>query len=702
LVFSKKYLQRTKVIFCLLLFLTASHTLFAQTATELNKQAEAIINEDPDQSIVLAEKALQKAKKEDNIEQEAEALLNLGIGKYYLDEYSDAIKITNQALKLAVTFDDKTIEGKCECIIGEIYVYTAEYSKSLNHLSKARKIFEDTDNKIELARCNNNMGIIHKNQYNLNEALVYFQKAFDMGDDLRKGDASLYMGQVYIAQKKFTDADKILKKAVELANKNSDNYVLADAYLGLGEVNISFGKKEAALKYLSDALKIKEEVEDQQGVCNVSNTLGNLYMQNNEPLKAHNLFLRSAQIASKINTREELKDAYLGLSNTYHIKDIDDSAYLFLDMYNNINEDILSEEASKKLSQIEESLVAEKLKQKEEHDRFIDQVKLWSFIGIILIIGIFGFVFYKRYKEKQRANVEIMRQKAVTEEQMKIIEEKNHEITDSINYAKRIQNAVLPAEQEFTNSFKDSFVLLKPKDIVSGDFYWFTKANPVVNKRRGDSFNRGSESTTDKVETSKEVLIYATADCTGHGVPGGFMSMLGTSLLNEIINEGKIYEPAKALDLLRDRVINGLKQTGASGENKDGMDIVLTVFDLTAKTLSYAAANNGFYLIRNNEIIDCNPDKQPIGFYGDAMKPFTQNLIELQDGDCIYTFTDGYADQFGGPRGKKFKYKTMEEKLLEIHHLPMQEQKQIMDKTIMDWMGDIEQNDDICLIAVRI
>ncbi len=698
-------------LFIKLLFLTFIFGMnlhgFSQSAADLNKKAEDIINEDPEKSMSFAKKALEKAGNDK--EQQVLAYLNLGTAEYYLDEYKQGVTTITKGLKIAETLEDKTLQGKCECVIGEIYVYTAEYSKSLTHLSKARNIFEQTDNKKELARCNNTMGIIHKNQYNLNEALVYFKKGFEMGDDIRKGDASLSMGQVYIAQKKFTDADAILKKAVELANKNKDQYVLADAYVGLGEVNISFGKKDIALNYLNDALKIKEEVDDQQGVANVCNTLGNLHMQNSEAELAHKLFLRSVEIASKIHTKEELKDAYLGLSNTFHLKNIDDSAYLFLDMYNSINEQILSEEASKKLSQIEESLVAEKQKQKEEHDKYVEQIKLWIFIGIILIVGAFGYVMFRRNKEKQRANLEIMRQKdevekqrARAEEQMKIIEEKNHEITDSINYAKRIQNAVLPAEEEFTKSFRDSFVLLKPKDIVSGDFYWFTKAIPVTNKRREETFNRGTESTSAKTEEEKEIFIYATADCTGHGVPGGFMSMLGTSLLNEIINEGKVFDTAKALDLLRERVIAGLKQTGASGENKDGMDIVLTAYDLQSNTLTYSAANNGFYLIRDNKIIDCDPDKQPIGHYGDAMKPFTQHKIELQPGDCIYTFTDGYADQFGGPRGKKYKYKTMEEKLLEIHQKPMQEQKQIMDKVIVDWMGDIEQNDDICLIGVRI
>ncbi|HYG50395.1 MAG TPA: tetratricopeptide repeat protein, partial [Flavobacteriales bacterium] len=553
-----------------LFFVLAAGMSWAQSAKQLNAQAEAIINDDPDQSLAIAKKALKKAQAEKNKEQEAEAYLNVGVGMYYLDDYDGGIAVIEKGLNIAKKIGNKNLEGKCEGIIGEIYVYEAKYSQSLKHLSRARSIFESNGNKKDLARCNNSMGIIHKNQYNLNEALMYFKKGFELGDDIRKGDASLSMGEVYIQQKKFTDADKILQTAVDFARKNNDKYVLADAYMALGEVNIAFGKKAQALKYLNDALSIKENVDDQQGISKVCVIMGNLFMSTEEPDKAHDLFLRAVTIAREINTREELKDAYLGLSNTYHLKNNDDSAYAYLDKYNKLNEEILSEEASKKLSQIEESLVAEKRKQEEKqrkqreaYDKFINLVFTWVFIGIILIIGVFGFIMFKRYKEKQKANVEIMKQKdevekqrTLVEEQMKIVAEKNHEITDSINYAKRIQQAVLPGDTEFHHSFKDAFVLFKPKDIVSGDFYWFTKLRPALTGRRADS-SRTVE------EGDKEYIIYATADCTGHGVPGGFMSMLGTSFLNEIINEGKVFDPSKALNQLREKIIAGLKQTGA-------------------------------------------------------------------------------------------------------------------------------------------
>ncbi|MFL5753707.1 MAG: PP2C family protein-serine/threonine phosphatase [Bacteroidia bacterium] len=261
------------------------------------------------------------------------------------------------------------------------------------------------------------------------------------------------------------------------------------------------------------------------------------------------------------------------------------------------------------------------------------------------------------------------------EEQRKALEEKNHEITDSINYAKKIQSALIPSEEEFNSYFRDSFVMLKPKDIVSGDFYWITR--------------------------KENKLFYVTADCTGHGVPGGFMTMLGISFLDEIINEKNVVQPAEILNQLRDRIIQTLKQTGNAGESKDGMDVILTCMDADRKTLTYSAANNSLYILRGGVIQEHKPDKQPCGFYHEQ-KPFTQHTIQLEEGDCVYSFSDGYADQFGGEKGKKFKYRQLEQKLIAICNRPMKEQKQALSDTIEAWRGNLEQVDDILLVGIRI
>lgn len=282
----------------------------------------------------------------------------------------------------------------------------------------------------------------------------------------------------------------------------------------------------------------------------------------------------------------------------------------------------------------------------------------------------------------EQKHEEVVLQKIEIQSQKDSLEEKNKEITDSINYAKNIQNAFIPSEQIFNSHFKDSFVLFKPKDIVSGDFYWVHKKNDLV--------------------------CYVTADCTGHGVPGGFMTMLGLSFLEEIIAGQNIHDPAEILNLMRDKIINTLNQTGSFGQNKDGMDITVCCIDQTKKEFSFSSANNDLYIIRSNpqaeekkESFKYKANRQPCG-YSELNKPFTNQLIPLKDGDCIYTFTDGFADQFGGPKGKKFRYKQFEQILLTNSHLDFSEQKNILNHTHENWKGTLEQVDDILVIGVKI
>jgi ligand-binding sensor domain-containing protein/serine phosphatase RsbU (regulator of sigma subunit) len=272
-------------------------------------------------------------------------------------------------------------------------------------------------------------------------------------------------------------------------------------------------------------------------------------------------------------------------------------------------------------------------------------------------------------RKVEKANADIVKQKEV-------IEEKNKDITDSIYYAKRIQEAILPSGALLERHTREFFILYKPKDIVSGDFYW--------------------------VNANDEKILIATADCTGHGVPGAFMSMIGSRLLNEIVVERNVTRPDHVLNDLRTGIIKALNPTGSTIETKDGMDVTLYSFDLATKELQYAAAYNSFYVIRDKVLMEQPADKFPVGKYGEVLSPFTLRTVQLQEGDCIYTFTDGYADQFGGPNGKKFKYRSFQQLLVNNCHLPMEQQHNILNETIENWKGELEQVDDILVIGLRI
>ncbi len=300
-------------------------------------------------------------------------------------------------------------------------------------------------------------------------------------------------------------------------------------------------------------------------------------------------------------------------------------------------------------------------------------IKTGLTVGLVIVFVLIFFL-YRNFLNKAKANNVLKQQAVEINFQKQVVEEKNKDITDSISYAKLIQEAILPSKELKFKLFKDVFMLYKPKDIVSGDFYWYTERN------------------------GKKII--AAVDCTGHGVPGAFMSMIGNSFLNEIINEKGTTKPSEILDLLRDNVIFSLKQK--ESENKDGMDISIICFDEKNNTVEFAGANNPLWYIRDGKMNEIKGDKQPIGLYHWDSKPFTNHKIELQKGDVLFIFTDGYADQFGGQEGKKFKYKPLQELLLANSDKPMHDHKMILNKAFESWRGGLDQVDDVLIIGIRV
>ena len=312
-----------------------------------------------------------------------------------------------------------------------------------------------------------------------------------------------------------------------------------------------------------------------------------------------------------------------------------------------------------------------------------------AYIGYLLLLTLFIYgivIFNSRRLKKEKIilegivrerTAEIMKQKEEIEAQRDKIAEQNKNITDSIEYAQRIQTAILPPGDYVRELLPQRFILFLPRDIVSGDFYWLTKKH-----RR---------------------IISVAADCTGHGVPGGFMSMLGIAFLNEIVNKSPDnVTAADILNQLREQVIASLHQTGKTGEAQDGMDISLFILEWEKKKLEFAGANNPLIIIRDGEIIEIKGDKMPIGIHDRADMPFTNHTLDLENEDVIYTFSDGYQDQFGGPRGKKFMIKRFKHLLIDIHKNPMSEQKDILLAKLEEWQGTFERVDDIIVMGVRI
>lgn len=313
----------------------------------------------------------------------------------------------------------------------------------------------------------------------------------------------------------------------------------------------------------------------------------------------------------------------------------------------------------------------------------------WFYIIVLIIVVSFIYLIIKlrerrlKYSKKLLERQVSIRTKQLFEEKEKLqfayseIDDKNKAITDSIRYAKRLQDALLPTDSSMKQLFPDSFVLFKPKDIVSGDFYW--------------------------LEQWGHQILIAAVDCTGHGVPGAFMSIVSHNILSQSVNVLGLSKPALILNETNKQISRKLNQNNDEATVMDGMDIALFAINYTKSTMEFAGANNPLWIIRDGELIEIKGNKFPIGVYfGDSLQKFTNHEWQLQKGDYIYIFSDGYADQFGGPKGKKFKYKQLQNLLLDNYKKPLDEQKVILEKTFDEWKGNLEQVDDVLIIAVHI
>ena len=364
-----------------------------------------------------------------------------------------------------------------------------------------------------------------------------------------------------------------------------------------------------------------------------------------QALEMHELYMETKDSIAKMDAEEELYK--FEVDKEYQLKKQADSI-LHAD-------EIIIQQAENRAK--EEQLKSEKQR----------RTGLLVIVGLVLVS--LGFVFVQLRKTRA--------QKVVIEGQHEKLNESHREITDSINYAKRIQDALMTSAVYIKDVLPESFILFNPKDVVSGDFYWVYRS-------------------------PKGQIYFTVADCTGHGVPGAFMSMIGTSLLNEFIIENNIEDTAEVLTKMREQIIKSLDQKGLQGENKDGMDMALCKYDPKKGTVQYSGAYNPLIHISKNEINQLKGDSQPVGLHTGKKLPFTNKEIQVAKGDMLYIYSDGFPDQFGGEKGKKYLSGKFKKFLLSISDKPIDEQNTLIKAEFTNWIGDHEQIDDVCVMGVRI
>jgi serine phosphatase RsbU (regulator of sigma subunit) len=578
------------------------------------------------------------------------SLTNLGVIYYYQQNYPEALNNYLEALKIAERKNDKALMARAMANVGLIYENQGENDKTLEYYFKGLKLKEELNEPVGVRAILTNIGRVYGKKGEDSVALIYYDRSLKLS---REGGAkgmialNLYeIARVFEADTNIRMALENYLEALRFAEESGDKVLAPTIKEKIGTIYLGQKKYKEAEHILLSGLQTADAIGGLGNQQTLSGKLSALYVELKDWPKAYKYYKKHKEIEDVISNESKTKELVKNMMNLEFDK----------------KQAIERIEQEKK-----DALAAEEL---EDH-----KTQRNYFIAGFALLLIVALVVYRSYRQTQKANRIIAAQKELVEEQKDLIEEKHKEITDSINYAERIQRSFLATKELLDSHLRDYFVLFQPKDIVSGDFYWASTL------RNGN-------------------FALVTADSTGHGVPGAIMSILNISSLENAVKEEN--EPAAILNHTRRNIIERLKKDGSAEGGKDGMDASLIIFDKHKKKLYLAAANNPVWIVRGTQTIDIKPDKMPVGKHDKENVSFNQHEIELQKGDVVYTLTDGFPDQFGGKKGKKFMIRNLRELLLANAHLPMDQQKKLLQTTFTNWVGALEQVDDVTIVGVRI
>jgi len=561
--------------------------------------------------------------------------------------------------------------------------------KATEYYTKALTLREKAGDIRGIAESTNNLGSLCSFQNDTKKSIYYYAKAVKLyqaiGDKRGAGQSLNNLGSAYNNLNKVDSSIIFNMQALSMQKEIGEDLGMANSYNNLGNCYLDLGDTAKAIEYHTNALKISEELGDKSGITDVLNNLGEIYLDHNDIKKAQIYADRAFKLAQELGYPNEIGNSAKLLYDIYKKQKNTGKALEMYILFKQMRDSITGLEqvrattsAEYTYKEFQQNLEHEKESAIAAEERKKQRLFMLLIAFIALATGIIAILVYKNLQRYKKA-------KLLIEKQKELVEEKQKEILDSIRYAKRIQDAVLKEQEHISAHLPGHFVLFQPKDIVSGDFYW------AIEK---DNY-----------------WYVAAADCTGHGVPGAFLTILGTSFLNELNATDSLLTPAEILDKLRSRMIAELSVTNKeTNETKDGMDISLARLNLSTKELMWAGANNPLWITsvinqaadkKEYKLIEVPAHKQPIGFYP-TLTPYPNHVIELKQGDTFYLFTDGYADQFGGEKGKKLKYKAIKELLLNAANESMENQKNILLQYFIKWKGNYEQTDDVCIIGINI
>ncbi len=594
----------------------------------------------------------------------AASIGGMGLVYYYLGKHPEALDYYFKALKIFEELKDKQGMATWYGNIGNLYYSKGDRHESFGYYTKALKINQEQKNKngISIQLCN--IGLIYCDSASMLKlqhpeskqtytalyeiALEYYFRALKLKEELGdKNGISIRLGNigtVYYEQKEYTKAFDYYLKALKLTEEVGDKNRVAIWLASIGTLYLETKKFKEAEKYLQKSLAISEEIGSIDDIKVANEELSRLYVLTGNYKKALALYKKSIDLKDSLFNKDK-------------------------------NEEITRKAMNYEFDKKEDALKAEQDKKDVEAAAEKKRQRLFLILigAIALAVAIVAIVIFRslRVTRKQKHIIEL--QKNEVSRQKELVDEQQKEIIDSINYAKRLQEAILPPEEELKKYLPENFLVYKPKSIVAGDFYW--------------------------MEHLDNLVFIAAADSTGHGVPGAMVSVVCSNALNRAVKEFGLREPGKILDKTRDLVLETFAKS--SSDVKDGMDISLCCINTATRYMQWSGANNPLWYISNNELKEITANKQPIG-KTENPSTFTTHNIQLQKGDVVYLMTDGFADQFGGPKGKKFKYKQLGELLHKISSDNFTSQKEILLKTFNDWKGTLEQVDDVTLLGIGV
>jgi serine phosphatase RsbU (regulator of sigma subunit)/uncharacterized protein HemY len=593
--------------------------------------------------------------------------------------YEKAIDHFNESLALWTAIKDLMWIGHTHNNLGNAYMQKGDFEQALKHYFQALDFYEKSNNNGKIPVVLMNIGNIYSFQKDYLKAIDYYQQSLkNNSDKVSVAMAYSNIGEVYMYMKKFDKADENFNISLKLAEEQGSKSGIASVLSNLGMNCINTGKLEKAMEYHFKSLQIAKELNDKKLISEITNNISRTYQELKDFKRSLEYGEKGLLLAKEIGAKEVLKNSYESLSETYTKLADYEKALENYKLSVEIKDSIFSTEKTRSIAELQTRYETDKkekeiqlliknnlLKEKELKAQRTIRLSLLAGLSLLFILA---FTLYNRYRFKQKANL-------LLENQKKEIQLKNMQITDSIDYAKTIQEAILPSDKTMHALFPDSFILHQAKDVVSGDFYW--------------------------VGEKDHKLICAVVDCTGHGVPGAFMSLLGNNILENLIKKTSTIKPSSILYSLNEEILRSLTNSKEGSSPKNGMDIALITFDKKSRQLQYSGAQHPLYLIRDGELSEVKADRISIGSSKEIPFEFTNHTLELKKNDLIYLFSDGFPDQIGGPNRKKFYYQPFKELLLSIHKLEMNEQRKSLDQAIINWKGDHEQTDDILVMGIK-